>query len=224
MRGRHCGHQLPGGQTLHPRVCAGRTTPAGADRSDSSRAFDVSRSTCSLARNGRNQVGESSDPNALTCRWSQWVSATLPDLRRLRWRVGIGGCRRRMRMRSGRGCELVMRPSRRLVRWGSRPVGCGATWSGVAGSGLRAAEVAGSVELGRAGGDLEGSGGWVVVACDRDGLGVPRRRSVGRSPGMAAAAGTALRRPTNRHGRGRGVARRASWPPTRVGCRSWASS
>src|SRR4029077_11663348 len=29
-----------------------------------------------------------------SCRWSQWVSATLPDLRRLRWGVGIdGSCR-----------------------------------------------------------------------------------------------------------------------------------
>ena len=31
--------------------------------------------------------------------------------------MGIGGCRRRMRMRSGGGCGLVMRPSRQLVRW-----------------------------------------------------------------------------------------------------------
>ena len=59
----------------------------------------------------------------LSCRWSQWVSATLPDLRRLRWRVVIGGCRRRMRMRSGRGCGPVMRPSRRRVRWDGRPRG-----------------------------------------------------------------------------------------------------
>ena len=49
--------------------------------------------------------------------------------------MGTGGSRRRMRTRSGRGCGQVMRRSRRLVRWGCRPVGCGRIWCGVAGSG-----------------------------------------------------------------------------------------
>ena len=36
---------------------------------------------------------------------------------------------------SGHGCELVMRPSPRRVRWGSPLVGCVPTWCGVVGSG-----------------------------------------------------------------------------------------
>ncbi len=100
-------------------------------------------------------------------RWSQWVSATLPDSRRLRWRVVIGGFRLRMRMRSGRGCALGMRLSRQLVRWASQPGRCGRIWCGVVGSGQLRAAVAWAVEIGGTGGDLPWAGGRRLVTCDR---------------------------------------------------------
>ena len=94
-------------------------------------------------------------------------------------------------MRSGRGCGLVMRPSRRLVRWVCRTGRrCGPIWCGVAGSGpcrgggSRPVELAEREEISRG-----------LAAGRRCGRSRPawagrRRRSVVRSPPTAAGAGT----------------------------------
>jgi hypothetical protein len=56
------------------------------------------------------------------------------DSGRLLWGVGIGGCQLRMRTRSGLGCGLVMRLSRRLERWDCRRGQCVPIWCAAVGS------------------------------------------------------------------------------------------
>ena len=69
------------------------------------------------------------------------------------------------RLRAGHAAK----PTARAL--GLSTSGVRATWCGVAGSGPLPTAFAGPVEPGRAGGDLEGSGGRAVAAGDRGGSG-----------------------------------------------------
>ena len=88
-------------------------------------------------------------------------------------------------------------------------------------AGAAAAEVGAATESGRAGGGLQCSSGWVVAADDPGWPARRPRRSLGRSPAMAAESAIGARRLRTRR-RGRGRPAEADEVGSLAGCGQWS--